>query len=260
VTETEWLQCTDYEPMMGYLLHKVSARKKRLLACGCCRLVWPALADERSRTAVATSERYADGQVTLAELQRAWEGSRQAWQECDTRYWDYQKGKTFSSPPGHPPELRALYRAERAAHATMYASGLSMENTHALQDDDELGFEFRRLLVAWWEGPWTAIGAANGAAGKITATGWPGVPLLRELFGNPFHPVQLDPGWLQVHGATACAVANTVYEAHAFERLPVLADALEEAGCVEPALLDHCRQGGEHVRGCWAVDLLTGRH
>ena len=44
-----------------------------------------------------------------------------------------------------------------------------------------------------------------------------------------------------------------------FGRLPVLADALEEAGCTTEAILSHCRQPGEHVRGCWVVDLLTGR-
>jgi hypothetical protein len=44
-----------------------------------------------------------------------------------------------------------------------------------------------------------------------------------------------------------------------FADLPILADALEDAGCTEAAVLAHCRGGGEHVRGCWAVDLLTGR-
>src|SRR5437762_722095 len=54
-------------------------------------------------------------------------------------------------------------------------------------------------------------------------------------------------------------LAQAVYEERAFERLPVLADALEEAGCTDAAILDHCRSPGPHARGCWVVDLLLGR-
>jgi hypothetical protein len=54
-------------------------------------------------------------------------------------------------------------------------------------------------------------------------------------------------------------MAQAIYEGWAFDRLPILADALEDAGCTDEALLGHCRQPGEHFRGCWAIDLLTGR-
>jgi hypothetical protein len=54
-------------------------------------------------------------------------------------------------------------------------------------------------------------------------------------------------------------LARAIYDDRAFDRLPVLADALEDAGCVERAILDHCRSGGEHVLGCWVVDLLLGK-
>ncbi len=55
------------------------------------------------------------------------------------------------------------------------------------------------------------------------------------------------------------ALAEAVYEERAFDRLPILADALEDAGCSDSAVLNHCRQPGVHVRGCWVVDLLLGR-
>jgi len=80
--------------------------------------------------------------------------------------------------------------------------------------------------------------------------------LLRHIFGNPFRPVLVDPRWFT---STAVGLARTVYEECAFDRLPILADALEEAGCDEPAVLDHCRSDGPHVRGCWAVDLVLGK-
>jgi hypothetical protein len=58
---------------------------------------------------------------------------------------------------------------------------------------------------------------------------------------------------------TIAKLAEAIYEEWAFDRLPILADALEEAGCTSEELLTHCRAGGEHVRGCWAVDLLLGK-
>ena len=81
-------------------------------------------------------------------------------------------------------------------------------------------------------------------------------PLLRDIFGNPFRPVVADPAWLT---PTVVAIASAIYEERAFARLPILADALEEAGCTDADLLLHCRTPGEHVRGCWAVDLVLGK-
>jgi len=80
--------------------------------------------------------------------------------------------------------------------------------------------------------------------------------LLRDIFGNPFRPVTVDPAW---QTATVVALAEAIYADRAFDRLPILADALEEAGCLNGDLLNHCRQPGEHVRGCWAVDLLLSK-
>ena len=54
-------------------------------------------------------------------------------------------------------------------------------------------------------------------------------------------------------------MAQSIYDARAFDRLPLLADALEDAGCADADILSHCRTPGEHVRGCWVVDLLLGK-
>jgi hypothetical protein len=80
--------------------------------------------------------------------------------------------------------------------------------------------------------------------------------LVRDIFGNPFHPVRADPVWVT---ATAVGLAQAIYAERAFDHLPILADALEEAGCDNADVLNHCRAGGVHVRGCWAVDLVLGR-
>lgn len=83
--------------------------------------------------------------------------------------------------------------------------------------------------------------------------------LLRDIFGNPFRPVAIDPAWLAWNDGTIRRLAESIYEERRFENMPILADALEDAGCRAQAILDHCRGPGPHVRGCWVVDLLTGR-
>ncbi|MBY0526866.1 MAG: hypothetical protein K2R98_25965 [Gemmataceae bacterium] len=80
--------------------------------------------------------------------------------------------------------------------------------------------------------------------------------LLRDIIGNPFQSVTLNSD----HRTNAAVgLAEAIYADRAFDRLPILADALEDAGCTDADILNHCRQPGEHVRGCWVVDLLLGR-
>ncbi len=115
---------------------------------------------------------------------------------------------------------------------------------------------------------WASRTAANAVAGVT-----PGSParakhlveraaqaaLLREIFGNPFRPVLLEQSWLAWNDGAIRKMAQLIYGDRAFDRLPMLADALEDAGCTDADLLAHCRSGGEHVRGCWVVDLLLGK-
>jgi hypothetical protein len=82
---------------------------------------------------------------------------------------------------------------------------------------------------------------------------------LREVFGNPFRPIAVSPSWLDGNAATVRKIAQGIYDDRAFHWLPVLADALEEADCTDSTMLAHCRGPAEHVRGCWAIDLLLGK-
>ena len=85
--------------------------------------------------------------------------------------------------------------------------------------------------------------------------------LVRELIGNPFSPVPVtpEPGPGSWNGGVIRQLAQAIYDERTFDRLPILADALEEAGCADAAILDHLRGPGPHVRGCWVVDLLLGK-
>jgi hypothetical protein len=79
--------------------------------------------------------------------------------------------------------------------------------------------------------------------------------MLRDVFPNPFRPVQFTPSWLT---ADVRAVAETIYREYRFSDTPILGDALEEAGCTDPYILGHCRGDGPHVRGCHLIDAILG--
>jgi hypothetical protein len=84
--------------------------------------------------------------------------------------------------------------------------------------------------------------------------------LVREIFANPFQPVPtINLDWLAWRGGAILALAQAIYDREDFSMMPILADALEETGCTDPAILNHCRQAELHVRGCWLLDLLLGK-
>jgi hypothetical protein len=84
--------------------------------------------------------------------------------------------------------------------------------------------------------------------------------LLRDVFGSPFSQLPvIDPAWLSWNDGTVEKLARGIYEERAFDRMPILADALEDAGCSEESILTHCRGPGPHIRGCWVLDRLLGK-
>ncbi|MBY0457910.1 MAG: hypothetical protein K2V38_11270 [Gemmataceae bacterium] len=83
--------------------------------------------------------------------------------------------------------------------------------------------------------------------------------LVREVFDNPFRPPAIHPDWLDWNHSAAQRIAEEIAATGDFSQLPILADALEEAGCTDRELLSHCREGRTHVPGCWALDAVLGR-
>jgi hypothetical protein len=82
--------------------------------------------------------------------------------------------------------------------------------------------------------------------------------LIRDIFGNPFRPVSFDPAW---RTDTAVALAQQMYDSREFAAMPILADALQDAGCEDEQVLNHCRDASQvHVRGCWVCDLVLGKN
>ena len=82
------------------------------------------------------------------------------------------------------------------------------------------------------------------------------ITVLRDVFGNPFQPVAFDPS---LRTSTAVAIAKGMYDSRDFAAMPLLADALQDAGCADDRILEHCRGREPHVKGCWVVDLVLGK-
>jgi hypothetical protein len=81
--------------------------------------------------------------------------------------------------------------------------------------------------------------------------------LLRDVFGDPFRPATFFPSW---RTDTAVTLARQMYDSREFGAMPILADALQDAGCDSDDVLSHCRDtNATHVRGCWVTDLVLGK-
>jgi hypothetical protein len=220
MTESEWLACTDFRSMMGFLHDKASDRKLRLFLCACCRRIWNLLSDKRSRKAVGISEQYADGLVTEATLQRA---AHAAWQAaCKSSSGKAVRGK---------PELRRW---------VWEAVGSAVTDNRMLRCS---------IIMA----ANAVVEAANDHPHFDPCL------VLRDIFGDVLYPVELSDSWRTWNDSIVINLAEAIYYDRDFARLPILADALEEAGCNNADILTHLRGPGPHVRGCWVVDLCLNK-
>jgi hypothetical protein len=227
VNESNWLASANPHHLLQVLegLGIQSGRQFRLAAAAFCRRAWVQLT-EGQRRAVELAESFADGRAKF-------EAMRAAARDC-------------------LPVKGGSVGAARAAAEVTHREPL-LAATGALY----------HLLGASWGGP--KLLSHPGGGFWIDPAQWQrecGVlcGLLRDIFANPFRPLPaIEPAWLEWHGGTVPKMASAIYEGSRFEELPILADALEEAGCADAAILAHCRQPGDHARGCWLVDLLIGK-
>jgi hypothetical protein len=98
----------------------------------------------------------------------------------------------------------------------------------------------------------------EGRSVKQTQLDW--ADAMRDLFGPlPFRKVPIAPVWLLANDGAVTTLARTIYDERRWSDMPILADALEEAGCANADLLNHCRAKQRHYRGCWVVDLILGK-
>jgi ribosomal protein L37E len=267
VTEQQWLSSSDPASMLAWLTGAPgsgpqnatgvlaptappSDRKLRLFACACCRQVWPLLTDPRSRRAVEVAERYAGGEATVAERQEAVSGGMDVIDELH-----------YNTPPGPR-------NPEEAAVMLAYNAGMRTPSNLVA----------RAVTRAAQAGVPPAVQAA----------------ILRDVMVNPFRPLDggrpvrdervcekcgrrsdRHPGKCAACGSdyvrkwrvrdtwgwltpAVLGIARRAYDLRDWGALPVLRDALLEAGCEDEQVLAHLAEP-LHVRGCWCVDLIIGK-
>lgn len=237
MTEEEWLTCEYPGEMLDHLNEWVHAkkkgrraaeialaRKKRLFCCASCRLVWDSLTEEPARRAIEVAERFADGGATEFERVEVQEAAAQ-----------------LSGSVAFAAAYWTIWSDVRGNHTSgaIYCYPLVIDAMEELALKDRAA---RRRVRAKEK--------ARAAASLRLSE------LIRDIIGNPFRPVTFPPKWKTT---TAVALARQMYDARDFGAMPILADALQDAGCDNAAILDHCRGPGPHVRGCWVADAVLNK-
>jgi hypothetical protein len=253
LTEAEWLAATSPEPLLDYLQYRLITRKRggprrlQMFRCACCRSIWDLLQNKLIREAVEVSERYADGAARRAELELA----RSAAEAVGIAAANQVAEVSQQHPEGSAAwrEARVHSAAASAVTGTMWTQYV-VQATRAVTQAARLARSARAAAGLVGEDAARQEAAAWRAEAAVQAA------LIRCIFGNLPRPVSFDPAW---RTPTAVALARAIYHERAFDRLPILADALEEVGCPIQQVLNHCRQPGEHARGCWVVELVLGK-
>lgn len=230
MTESEWLACEDPDDMLRFLDGTMSWRKKVLFCVACCRRLDEFLSDY-GRQQLAVLERSANRALSSKKKSQMY---NDAMASADSR--SYQMG----SPEGCARWLAAttLYFAISAnCGGTVYNAARAVQ---AAQSDPDT-FDLTK------PGP-----PMPGNAAELVAH----AQMLRCIVA-PFRPKRRQS--LPWRSITVLSIANEIHDNHSFDHLPILADALEDAGCDDADILSHLRGGGPHTRGCWPIDRILNR-
>lgn len=239
MNEAEWLAEQHLFALTEFLRNRGEHRKLRLFAAACCRRVWDLLCRDAAKKVVELSEAYADGEATEAELRSAL---------SDPQFDDLEIQEKGKAEPGTQLSVRVLSAIiaarlladpyyERSCGAYIVAQETSFDPTSDFVYDPKVH----------GEGMYLPTDDAESAEQE---------KLLRDIIGNPFRLPAFDPGW---RTQPTVGIASKMYKSRDYADMPVLADALEEAGCNDADIIAHCRKPAVHVRGCWVVDLVLGR-
>ena len=204
---------------MTTTFHALSRRKQRLYAVACCRRIWHLLPDERCRDAVVVAEQFADGLATTKAIQQARSSAQRT---ASTVTEQVAKDAAWAVVWATSPASRIRYLAQTAGEAAARAAaGVADRPARAAALETEK--DSQQLLL---HDLWPPDSFAFNASWRTPAV---------------------------------VGLVEAIYEGRAFDRLPMVADALENAGCHDASILGHCRHPGLHVRGCWLIDLLTAK-
>jgi hypothetical protein len=226
--------------MLTLTVGRVSDRKLDLFNGWCCHALRPYLTDPRSRAAARYAEQHIDeGCPDTPEREAILDAAKQAveelikWADGAPTAREIRRRRVYAFTAqiaqqalGHDQPSRGVWaNAQLTAFAFGYAND---EPPACLPGSEELRDEHLRLQAS----------------------------VFRDIVGTPLAPVAFDPRW---RTEDTLGLARAIYDDRAFARLPLLADALMDAGCADDRLIGHCRSKGPHARGCWAVDLVLGK-
>ena len=237
MTEKRWWEATDPTPMLRFLRGRASERKCRLIACAVCRDEGRMIQASVFSQAIQLGEQCADGVRDEGAIVESHKAIRSAFHETLTL--------------GDP---------DNVALALFHASILTNKSSPVEILGGQLPSLWSRLRLAGQELlDWYRLEYRFGIR-LPSWKWWVGPPhrcdIIRDIIGNPFRPAAVDPAW---RTSTAMQLAQGMYDSRDFAAMPILADALQDAGCSNDDILAHCRGPGPHARGCWVVDLVLGK-
>jgi hypothetical protein len=261
MTEEQWLTSNDPVAMVefvqnattsvrtrwqGYKSGKrftVSERKWRLLACAAVRRIAEMLPEAFRDRPLDLLERAAEGEPVEAELDEIRAGLTdfmhlQPLHSAGMMIASIALHYAIAPAPQHLPEL---FRMASLVRRVFRTAGLAPQ----LFSQVASPFDFAQML-GWLQDHLDEESPRQAE-------------LVRCILGNPFHPVTIDRAWLAANDDAASRIAQTIHDDCSFQQLPILADALEDAGCNDEGLLAHGRTPGLHARGCWVVDGVLGK-
>jgi hypothetical protein len=253
MTEAEWLACEYPWSLFGHFGRMGSERKRILFCSACIRRVWDSVLEPRSRASIEIVEAFVDNCCTEVQMAEAADWAREAKHAMVYR----------ANFPTNGRSRGADYLAEAAAHASI-AVDFTTQLCRRARNVEPKGASaaasnvVRYLCADQIDPDGTGRSTPNTDEPRLAKQGEERVQsaLFRDIFGNPFRPTTLNPSWLT---STVLALAQQMYDSRDFSPMPILADALQDAGCDNEDILNHCRQPGEHTRGCFVVDLLLGK-
>jgi|SRR5579883_1245626 len=248
MTLEDWLACTDLWTLPPEFA-AFSDRKLHLLTAAFLRRVWDQLPSHHTRLAVEATEEFADGMISADSL--AWARSQAARESHETMWLAQGSFDDFELLEGYMCDCPSCAGTSRYECRVAKQGGILDGVRQGLEDPAWIA-----ASAAFYAVDLEQPVAARNREGPVWEWEWRSLfATVREVLGDEGAPDSLNPEWRTLD---VIALARGIYRDRAYDRLPILADALQDAGCDDEVVLSHCRERKQHVRGCWVVDLAMG--
>jgi hypothetical protein len=247
MTPEQWLASPNPKAMLEAAQARITPRQARFLHLAFCEQAQPLMKNERVQRGLAFLQKHVEHGL---ERRR---GRRQHIDDTELAVRQTYAGSTQNESVPEQQRRRVQHMLAWLVHCALVCrvGGLIHSSELAAQS------------VGW---TWGMDHVREGVSDEQRRTAWGAAveqaelaqaEMIREIVGNPFRPVTFEPAW---RTSTVLALAQGIYDERAFDRMPILADALQDAGCEHTDILNHCRdEKAGHIRGCWVVDMVLDK-